>query len=228
MATLIDLSQEIYQGMGVFTGHLKTVVFDHMTHDETLGTFESDLSYATKGIMLNDNGPTHVDSFSHLDPTGLSIAEMPLDLFYGPGVCVDVSHTGDNSYISEEEMQSALDASGQSLETGDTLLIHTGHVGRHHGTPEYLTKYPGLDAGAVRWIYENGAKVFGVDNPSPDNPLSTTYPVHVFCRDHKLTHYENLTNLDQLVGKRFTFIGFPLKVRGAHGGPTRAVALLDV
>ncbi len=26
---------------------------------------------------------------------------------------------------------------------------------------------------------------------------------------------------------RFTFVGFPLKLIGAHGGPTRAVALVD-
>jgi kynurenine formamidase len=46
-------------------------------------------------------------------------------------------------------------------------------------------------------------------------------------RKHHITHYENLTNLDQVVGRRFTFIGLPLKLTGAHGGPTRAAALLD-
>ena len=44
-------------------------------------------------------------------------------------------------------------------------------------------------------------------------------------REH-ITHYENLANLDQVVNTRFTFVGFPLKLRGAHGGPTRAVALV--
>jgi len=29
------------------------------------------------------------------------------------------------------------------------------------------------------------------------------------------------------VNTRFTFIGFPLKLQGAHGGPTRAVALVE-
>jgi kynurenine formamidase len=47
------------------------------------------------------------------------------------------------------------------------------------------------------------------------------------CRKYHITHYENLANLDQVAGKRFTFIGFPLRLRGAHGGPTRAVALLE-
>jgi kynurenine formamidase len=39
-------------------------------------------------------------------------------------------------------------------------------------------------------------------------------------------HYENLAHLDEVVNTRFTFAGFPLKLRGAHGGPTRAVALV--
>ena len=45
-------------------------------------------------------------------------------------------------------------------------------------------------------------------------------------RDRRITHYENLV-LTEVVGQRFTFVGFPLKVVGAHGGPTRAVAILD-
>jgi kynurenine formamidase len=49
----------------------------------------------------------------------------------------------------------------------------------------------------------------------------------MMCRRHHITHYENLTNLHELVGKRFVFAGFPLKVIGAHGGPTRAVAMLE-
>jgi kynurenine formamidase len=49
----------------------------------------------------------------------------------------------------------------------------------------------------------------------------------MMSRRRGITHYENLANLDQLPGRRFTFVGFPLKVRGGHGGPTRAVALVE-
>lgn len=227
MPRLVDLSQEIYQGMRIYRGHLKTVVFDHMTHDETLGMFESDLSYATKGIMINDNGPTHVDSFSHLIPGAESISEMPLELFWGTGICLDLSHKGDNEYITPDDMDLALQKSTQELRPGDVLLIHTGHYEKYKDTAEYTNKYPGLDGDAGEWIREKRVKIFGVDNPSPDNPISTTYPVHLMCRDHKMTHYENMCNLGELLDTRFTFFGFPLKVRGAHGGPTRAVALIE-
>ena len=69
-------------------------------------------------------------------------------------------------------------------------------------------------------------KTFGVDSPTPDNPASTSYPCHMMCRREHITHYENLAHLDQVVNTRFTFAGFPLKLKGAHGGPTRAVALV--
>jgi kynurenine formamidase len=49
----------------------------------------------------------------------------------------------------------------------------------------------------------------------------------MMCRREHITHYENLANLDRLVNTRFTLVGFPRKLRGAHGGPTRAVALID-
>ena len=34
-------------------------------------------------------------------------------------------------------------------------------------------------------------------------------------------------NLDQIGRPRFTFIGLPLRIRGATGSPIRAVAVLD-
>jgi kynurenine formamidase len=90
---IIDLSQDIYEGMKVYPGHLKTVQFEHATHEETEPRFEGGFSFQTTGFMLNDNGPTHVDSFSHLDPTpgAETIDQMSLDLFYGPAVCLDVT-----------------------------------------------------------------------------------------------------------------------------------------
>jgi kynurenine formamidase len=49
----------------------------------------------------------------------------------------------------------------------------------------------------------------------------------MMCRKHGITHYENLGQLDQVVGKRFIFVGFPLHIRNGTGSPVRAVALLE-
>jgi kynurenine formamidase len=227
-STLVDLSQPIYKGMPVYAGHLATVVFDYHSHEDTLGKFDSDMSYATKGLIVSDHGPTHVDSFSHFDPgpDAATIDGMSLETFWGEGTCIDISSTPAREYCSADGLDAALEASGADLGPGDVLLLHTGTFERHGGAAEYATEYPGLDESAAEWLVEREVKVFGVDSPSPDNPASTTYPVHLVCRREHLTHYENLAGLRPLIGRRFVFVGLPLKVLGGHGSPVRAAALV--
>jgi kynurenine formamidase len=228
MTRLIDLSQDIYEGMPVYPGHLKTVTFQHATHKETSARFTSDFSFQTLGVMLNDNGPTHVDSFSHLDtdPEALTIDRMPLELFYGPAICLEVSNIPERTDITAEHLDASLAASGLTLEPGDMCFFHTGTWDKYQGTDQYLTSFPGFGESGAAWIAGKGIKTFGVDSPTPDNPASTIYPCHLMSRREGITHYENLV-LTEVVGRRFTFVGFPLKVVGAHGGPTRAVAIVD-
>jgi len=227
MPKLIDLSQDIYQGMMVYPGHLKTVVFQHATHKETAIRFEGGFSFQTLGFMLNDNGPTHVDSFSHLDPDpdAQTIDQMSLDLFFGSAICLDVSDVPPKTDITGDHLDKSLANSGLDLNPGDMLFLYTATFDRHKGTEDYLSEFPGLGSSGAEWIVDKGVKTFGVDSPTPDNPVSKSYPCHMMCRREHITHYENL-NLSGVVNTRFTFAGFPLKVIGAHGGPTRAVAIV--
>lgn len=228
MTQLVDLSQDIYEGMMVYPGHLKTVTFQHATHEETAPRFDSGFSFQTLGFMLNDNGPTHVDSFSHLDPApdAATIDQMDLNLFYGPALCLDVSAVPPRTDITAEHLDAALEEAGLVLNEGDMCFFYTATFDRHQGKPEYLSEFAGLGESAAEWIVSHRIKTFGVDSPTPDNPSSTSYPTHMMSRREHITHYENLV-LTEVVGMRFTFVGFPLKVLGAHGGPTRAVALVD-
>jgi kynurenine formamidase len=38
---------------------------------------------------------------------------------------------------------------------------------------------------------------------------------------------ENLTNLERIGTSKFTFVGVPLKIRGASGSPIRAIAVVE-
>src|SRR3990170_685077 len=102
MRRVIDLSQEIYQGMPVYPGHLKTVVWRHHEHAETAAKFDGGFSYTSMGLLLSDHGPTHVDALSHLDPSpdAPTIDKMPLETFFGPGTCLDVTGVEPRGYIT--------------------------------------------------------------------------------------------------------------------------------
>jgi kynurenine formamidase len=88
--------------------------------------------------------------------------------------------------------------------------------------------YSGFTLEAAEYLcVEKKVKNWGIDAPSPDTPGDLKYPVHMVTRRMAIPHMENLCNLHLLIGKRFTFAGFPLKIRGGSGSPIRAVAILD-
>ncbi len=226
---IIDLSQEIYTGMPVYPGHMKTVIWTHLSHDECARLLGTGFSYETRGILLCDHGPTHIDAVSHLsrDPQAESVDKLSLDKCITSAICLDVSDVGLRTQFGTDKIREQLDKWGLDIRAGDTILFYTGHYDRYYGKPEYMTEYPGLDRAGTEFIIDSGCVNFGVDSASPDMWYDKTYPCHTVCAERQITHIENLCNLDKLVGKRFTFIGLPLKIREGTGSPIRAVAVLD-
>ncbi|MGB7912561.1 MAG: cyclase family protein [Desulfobaccales bacterium] len=226
---IIDLSQEIYTGMPVYPGHLKTVIWTHLSHEECRRQLGTDFSYETRGLLLCDHGPTHIDSVSHMsrDPNAESVDQLALEKCITSGVCVDVSDVPLKTQFGREKIEFELKKQGLDIRPGDTVLFYTAHYDRYYNQPIYMTDYPGLNREATEYVIDQGAVNFGVDSPSPDMWYDKTYPCHTVCAERGVTHIENLCNLDKLLGKRFTFIALPLKIRGGTGSPVRAVAILD-
>jgi len=230
MQKTIDLTQEIYTGMPVFPGHLKTVIWDHVTHEETGRIMSEGYSYTTRGILLCDHGPTHVDAIAHIDPSenAPSVDQMSLDTFFGTAICLDVSDLPEGSLFTPDDIKAAEKKAGLEIQPDDIVLFYTGHYDRHYPNPSYTEGYSGFSMEAAEYlIEEKKIKNWGVDNPSPDRPPTTNYPVHQHYRKTWVPHMENLCNLDKVIGKRFMFYGFPLKIRGGSGSPIRAVAVID-
>ena len=231
---LIDLSQDIYDGMPVYPGHMRTSVFPMKTHEETAFVNKTAYSSISHILVMSDHGPTHVDSESHIDPdpTAKSIDELPLEKFYLEAVCLDVSHIrGEENYITKPILEEALKKSGQEIKQGDAVLLYTGHFNRTYPNFEtWLFNYPGMDREATEWLCDMGCVNVGIDQPSIDSSLEVKrreYPSHTVCRERKLLNMENMAHLDKVVNKRFILSALPLKIIGASGSPIRAVAILN-
>jgi len=232
---IIDLSQEIYQGMPLPQIFLKTVLWYHATHEETKDSFPQEYpfhSYAIMGILMGDHSGTHVDSIFHLtDDLGApTIDKMPLEMFCTEAVCLDVSHVSPDEYITLEDIKEALSKHKLNIKNGDAVLLYTGHYNRRYGTEEWLSRYTGLDLEAARWLADQGAVNVGTDAPSLDSTKcikTRYYPAHIVCKERSIVNTEGLASLDKVAGKRFTFVGLPLKIRGGTGSPIRAIAILN-
>ncbi|MDC3311783.1 cyclase family protein, partial [Alphaproteobacteria bacterium] len=172
----------------------------------------------------------HVDAPCHFDEreTAQSVDQMPLENFYRPALCLDLSHKPLKSDISISDLQEAEAKTGETINSGDIVLLYMAHYDRTFGSPEFLTDFPGLTEESAQWLGRKKITSFGVEAVSPGRPGKNNFEVHLVCRDMGFTHMEGLANLHQVIGLgHFQFAGFPLKIRGGTGSPIRAVAIID-
>ncbi|MFR5386883.1 MAG: cyclase family protein [Oscillospiraceae bacterium] len=99
-------------------------------------------------------------------------------------------------------------------------------VGRYWGQPRYYEGFPCLTAEAAEYVASLGLKGVGEDSISLDPCDTTDYPNHMILLGAGLVNTENLTGLEALVGKTFTFLTLPLKWEHADGSSCRAMAML--
>jgi len=230
MVEIIDLSQEIFSGMPVFPGLPEVKISVHVSHEQWEGVAESNVvSPAVNRLELGEHTGTHVDAISHMarDYRGQSIDTMPLTMFYTEGICLDLSKKRLQELIEPADLERALSVAGLAIKPGDTVLLYTDHYRRAYGTGDWQAG-PGLSVEAARWLGQQKIAAFGVETLAPGVRHVSNKEVHRICGELGFTHYENLVNLDRLIGRgRFRFIGLPLKIRGGTGSPVRAVAILE-
>ncbi len=230
MPEIIDLTQDIFTGMPVFPGLPEVTITLHVSHEEWDGITDSDIvSPAVNRLEMGEHTGTHVDALNHMGRPfrGQSIDTMPLAMFYTEGICLDLSGKGLRALIEIEDLSRALSEAELTIQPGDTILLYTDHYRRAFGTPVW-DHGPGLSVDAARWLGAQKIAAFGVETMSPGVRRVSNKDVHRICGEMGFTHYENLINLHQLIGRgRFRFIGLPLKIRGGTGSPVRAVAVFE-
>ena len=230
MFEIIDLSQEIFSGMPIFPGMPEVKVTMHASHEEWEDIKDSSvISPAVNKLELGEHTGTHVDALNHMARRhrGQSIDTMPLTMFYTGGICLDLSHKGLRELIEPAELKEALSRDHLEINPGDTVLLHTDHYRRTFGTSDW-DNAAGISADSARWLGGQGIAAFGVESMAPGVRHVSNKQVHHICGELGFTHYENLINLHQLIGRgRFRFIGLPLKIRSGTGSPVRAVAVFE-
>ena len=230
MPEIIDLSQEIYDGMPVYKGLPPVHIRVHATHEEWEGIENTETKTpAVLQLEMGEHTGSHVDALSHMSraQAGQTIDTMPLAMFYTEGLCLDLSHKTYRELIEVEDLQAAIEKTALQIQPGDTILLYTDHYRKAFGTDQWI-KGPGLSAAACRWLGAQKIAAFGVETMAPGVSGVSNKEVHHICGEMGFTHYENLINLDKLIGRgRFRFIGLPLKIRGGTGSPVRAVAVFE-
>jgi kynurenine formamidase len=141
--------------------------------------------------------------------------------------------------ITPEDLEAAERAQGVRVETGDVLLVRTGHLSVFKVDGDrvgYMRQMPGLGIACVEWLHARQVAAVATDTNAveviPFEDPATPLPVHMLCiRDMGLTLGE-MFDLDELAIDcardgvwEFLFSAPPLKVTGAVGSPLNPLAV---
>lgn len=164
--------------------------------------------------MFSHTG-THMDAPAHMLLDGAALDSYGADKFAGTAVVVDCR--GHES-ISLPLLQ------GYDLNGVDFVLFCTGWA-KKWGSPDYYAGFPCLTADAAAYLAALPLKGVGEDSISLDPCDSVDFPNHITLLGADFVNTENLTGLDALIGRRFTFVTLPLKFENSDGCSCRAIAM---
>ncbi len=141
--------------------------------------------------------------------------------------------------ITPEQLDAAEARQGVKVESGDVLLLRTGHITvftKDQNREGYMRVMPGLGTAAVEWLHVHQVAALATDTCAVEvipfeNP-SAPLPVHMLCiRDMGLTLGE-MFNLEDLAADcaadnvwQFFFSAPPLRVTGGVGSPLNPLAI---
>ncbi len=152
---------------------------------------------------------THCDAPFHYNDAGMTVDQIPLDVFLGRAWVVDVRHCLHDWRIALTDLP----------EKVERLLFHTGGW---HDTARFPERIPVMSLSVVQWMKSRGVKLVGLDLPSVDELDSKDLPIHQALGQTGITIVEGLW-LDAVAAGEYRLLAAPLKVVGTDGAPLRAV-----
>jgi kynurenine formamidase len=248
----IYLENDVVSDPEVFRPKIEYI--DHkMSVPELAGFFPglqpSDLpdgeAWAIERIELITHNGTHLDAPYHFASTmnkgerAITIDEVPLDWCFQPGVKLDFTRFDDGYVATAEDVEAELARIGHVLSPLEIVVVNTS-AGKRYGQHDYVTAGCGMGYEATMFLLERGIRLTGTDGWSWDAPFvytkekyletgdaSLIWEGHKAGRDVGYCHLEKLHNLEALPPAGFTIACFPMKIRAASAGWTRAVAIFE-
>lgn len=217
MATLIDLSHSIREGMETYPGLPTPLIQDHLSREAAEEIYGPGLTFQIGLVTMCTNTGTYLDVPFHRYSDGHDLADLDLKRVAGvQGRCIDCR--------GREAIE--LSASDLVGAEGQAVLIRTDHSA-HFETSRYFQAHPHLTERAAEALVDANVACVGIDSLNIDGTATGARPVHSILLANNIPIIEHLTSLASLEEEAFTFTAVPPKIEGVGTFTVRAFATVS-
>ena len=215
---IVDLTLTIHEGMQTFPTHWHPFV--EITQLGRHGIEDRE----TRKLVLGTHTGTHVDAPRHFIPGGMTIDEIPPDVFVGPATVVDFSMVAPQTEIGTATLAAAV-----GNESCERLILRYDWSDQL-GTMRYYSDHPYLSEDAATWLVSRGCRLLAMDTPMPDNPkhgrgCPKDSPNHKILLGNNVILVEYLANTRSIAKRSVEILVAPLKIERGDGAPARVYAV---
>ena len=214
---IIDLSRSIHPNM---PQHPEDNPFkikrlkSFQTHNSTLEV-----------LNITTHTGTHIDAPLHLIKDGRSIDKIPLELFQGEAIPIDLFSKEEDESITEKDFLKY----NRFIKNGNIVLLCTGWQERAMSKKSYIYHSPYLTEDGAWYLVSKGIRGVGIDHltigtidPGKDIPPNIT------LLKNNVWIMENMYLPKRLLKKkRWYFIGLPINIKGVSGSFVRPVVIVS-
>ena len=204
---LIDISLPITSRLPRWPG-------DPPVQMETFLDFPDDAVRASS-LSFSLHTGTHVDAPLHHLPGGGDVESLDLASLIGPATVIDV---GEVKCVTPEVLERHLGGANPSR-----LLVKTLNSTGWSSATEFNPDFVALTRDAAKWAVERGIRLVGVDYLSVQSYHDGDPDVHVILLEAGVVILEGLDLSGVVAARPYELLCLPLRIRGAEGGPCRAV-----
>jgi len=219
-----------------------------------------DFTTSDDSFRMGSQAATHLDALAHVGYAGKLWNDTPnsvvsregaarlgiehMGAIATRGVLLDVARLHGVDYFNEnypitgDDLERAASAAGVTIESGDAVLVRTGHMHflRAGDKRRYSMPAPGLSTRSIAWIRDHDVALVATDTITfevyPCEDPRVFMPVHmIHLRDIGLAQGQNW-HLDDLAadcaadGKHdFLLVATPLPLTAAVGAPAAPTAI---
>lgn len=215
MKKVIDMTQSLYHNCPGWYAYEMAEI----KHETVVGVD----GYTSEQIKLNTHTATHLDAPAHFYPDMKTIDEMPLDLFMGKAVLVNLDGVPANYEIKVKDLEPYADL----IKKDSIVLLNTGWSKKRNYGEDYYKNWPYLSGEGAKWLHDKGIKGVGIDGMSLGGSTNGR-PAHVALLPYEVWILEEVYFPDEILKyKEFEFTAVPLKLVGCGGSPARAYAVVE-